>query len=317
LVYFQVLIKAFLTFTLLFLLSACSGKQIYHTAIDYGRYKADLEVKQIAISDDLNMTYLENKTKSDTTLVLVHGFSASKDHWLRLADEIGDDYHLIIPDLIGHGSSSKPKDISYSLQNQTLLLHQFLQKMSLKKSLLIGNSMGGALSLLYASEYKNIEALILIDSFGIKVQDSYVDKMGVSKVKQTWLHVCTKEKFGALISQGMVNPPYVPDSVLEYLTARKCLASDFEEKRYYDILNQDLQPLDDLSQEAQTIDVQTLILWGKEDKVLSYKNAYAFEKSIKNSRVIILDNLGHVPMVEDAPRVASEIIKFLKTTHIE
>ena len=311
----QLYIKLLLFLSLGFLLSACSGKQLYHTAIEYGRYKADLELKNIAISNDLNIAYLENSTKSELTLVLVHGFAASKDNWLRLADELGDEYHLIIPDLIGNGGSSKPKDIHYTLKNQTLFLHQFLEKLSLQRTSLIANSMGGAISLLYTCEYKNIEALILIDPFGIKVENSFVDKMGVEKIRESWLHICSSQKLEALISQGMAKPPYVPDSILEYLASRKCLTSDFEEQKYYDILDKKLQPLDDLTKEAQSLKIPTLIVWGREDKVLSYKNAFAFHKNIKNSKLVILDNLGHVPMIEDAPRVSQEILKFLDTNN--
>ena len=55
----------------------------------------------------------------------------------------------------------------------------------------------------------------------------------------------------------------------------------------------------------------TLILWGKEDKVFHVKNANAFNKNIKNSKLIIFDKLGHMPMIEDAELTANSITEFL------
>jgi len=242
---------------------------------------------------------------------MIHGFNGSKDNWLSLAYELGDKYHIIIPDLIGNGASSKPKNISYSIDEQTRLLHSFLKKLHLKRTILIANSMGGAISLNYVYMYKHINILILIDSLGIKSEDSYVDKMGVEKIRESWLHVCTPQKLQALIAQGIEDPPYIPNSILTYLSEEKCLSSDFEEKKCYDILDKKLNPLDDLTQKAKDIKIPTLIIWGKKDKILSYKNSYAFHSTIEESELVILENIGHVPMIEDASQVSSKIVNFL------
>lgn len=59
--------------TLSLMFSGCSGKKLYELAMDVGGYQADLTLKQIYISDDLNVSYLENSVKSDKTLLLIHG----------------------------------------------------------------------------------------------------------------------------------------------------------------------------------------------------------------------------------------------------
>ena len=87
-----------------------------------------MTLKQKTISNDLNVSYLENNIKSDKTLVLIHGFGSNKDNWLKLAKELNGKYHLIIPDLIGDGESSKPMNIDYTISNQTKMLKEFLNK---------------------------------------------------------------------------------------------------------------------------------------------------------------------------------------------
>jgi len=291
--------------------SGCSGKQLYKAAIKYNRYKANLELKKIAITDDLNVSYLQNSVKSNKTLVLIHGFGANKDNWLYLAQELDDKYHLLVPDLIGSGGSSKPMDINYTVEKQTQLLHLFLEKFDLNTTTLIANSMGGAIALTYATRYP-IDSLILLDAMGIKVEDSYMDKLGVEEIKKTWFNICSVEQMRVLISQGSNNPPYIPESVLEYLTEGKCRLAELEKHKYYGILDRDLNVIVDLRELAQKIEIPTLIIWGKEDKLLSYKNAYAFHANIRDSELLILDDIGHVPMLEDAPKVSESIIHFLE-----
>lgn len=308
---FLSLLQLFILFFVITLFNGCSGKQLYKTAIKYNRYSANLELKNIQISKDLNVSYLENDVKSEKSLILLHGFGANKDNWLYLAQELDDKYHLIIPDFIGSGGSSKPMDINYTVEKQTELLHQFLSNFDLNKTTLIANSMGGAIALTYATQHK-VDSLVLIDAMGIKVEDSYVDKLGVEKIKKLWFHTCSVEQMKVLISQGTHKPPYIPESVLEYLTQNKCKAAKLEEHKYYGILDKNLNVIVDLRKIAQQINIPTLIIWGKEDKILNYKNAYAFHKNIKDSQLLILENTGHVPMVENASAVNLKIVDFLE-----
>jgi abhydrolase domain-containing protein 6 len=68
------------------------------------RSKANLTKKEIKI-DDLNIVYLEGGT--GPTILLLHGYAANKDNWPRFAAYLTKDYHVVIPDLPGHGESSK------------------------------------------------------------------------------------------------------------------------------------------------------------------------------------------------------------------
>jgi pimeloyl-ACP methyl ester carboxylesterase len=55
----------------------------------------------------------------------------------------------------------------------------------------------------------------------------------------------------------------------------------------------------------------TLILWGKEDGLISVENAYSFNKDIKNSKLVIFNKVGHVPNEEAPQKVAKAIYDFI------
>ncbi len=87
----------------------CSKYEMYDWAIESNRNSANLELKDLKINDG-KLVYLENKninSNSNETLILIHGFGANKDNWLDLSNELSNNYHLIIPDLPGHGDSFK------------------------------------------------------------------------------------------------------------------------------------------------------------------------------------------------------------------
>ena len=62
----------------------------------------------------------------------------------------------------------------------------------------------------------------------------------------------------------------------------------------------------------KTIQTPTLILWGREDGLISVDNVSLFNQDIKNSQVVILDKVGHVPNEEAPKEVADAIYHFIK-----
>ncbi len=108
--------------------------------IDAARSQAGLTKKMIKI-DDHNIVYLEGG--KGPTILLLHGYAANKDNWLKLAPYLIKDYHVVIPDIPGYGESSMIEKASYNLSNQMSRLHKLALALELKKFHIAGNSMGG------------------------------------------------------------------------------------------------------------------------------------------------------------------------------
>ena len=145
----------------------CSKYEMYDWAIESNRNSANLELRDLKINDG-KLVYLENKNNNynrKETLILIHGFGADKDNWLDLSNELSNNYHLIIPDLPGHGDSFKTDSKKYTISNQTKWINEFIEKKKIEKFTLVGNSMGGAFSIRYSYLYpEKLNSLILADS---------------------------------------------------------------------------------------------------------------------------------------------------------
>lgn len=285
-----------------------SSKKVYDMVMVYERYSAGLEKKSITL-DFGEIVYLENDVKSDTSLVFVHGFGGNKDTWNRFIEELDDRYHVIVVDLPGHGESVSKKTLSYTISDQAKSLHKFLEARKLKNIYLFGHSMGGAVALRYTGNHiNNVKALILIDSMGLEQTKSDGVKLVERSDKNPLYDVCTEERLETLLSYSMYKPPYIPDIIKDALLQEKCSRRDLEKVLYEDMYK-DVCCLNDI---AKSICIPTLILWGEKDRMTHIDNATLFHQTIQGSKLVILKEMGHVPLLEDPEQTADAVDDFIK-----
>ena len=284
-----------------------SATKLYDVAMAYERYSAGLETKSITL-DFGEIVYAENDVKSDVTLVLVHGFGGNKDTWNWVVPAWNDQYHVIVIDMPGHGGSVSKKTLSYTMTDQAERLHTFLEAKKIKQLYLFGHSMGGAIAVRYALNHsENVNALILIDSMGMVQTKSDGVKLVEKSDKNPLYDVCTKERIETLLNYSMYKPPYIPDIIKEALLETKCSRLDLEKVMYEDMYT-DVN----LSTVAKNISVPTLILWGEKDRMTHVDDASFFHETIRGSKLVILKEVGHVPILEDPEQTADEVDKFIK-----
>jgi esterase len=115
--------------------------------------------------DGLRLRYLEwGNTRSDP-IVLVHGFSSTADAWTRVGEVLGAEYHVIAPDLRGHGQSDWDPQERYSDERLAADVRFLVQQLELPPFTLIGHSMGGAVAFTYAATYPHdVKRLVIEDS---------------------------------------------------------------------------------------------------------------------------------------------------------
>jgi pimeloyl-ACP methyl ester carboxylesterase len=287
--------------------TACDSEKVYDIVMEYERYSAGLEKKSITL-DFGEMVYLENDVKSDTALVFLHGFGGNKDTWVRTIAEWNDKYHVIVIDLPGHGESVSKMTLGYTTTDQAQRLNEFLEAKKIKNFYLFGHSMGGAIALRYAVNYtKNLNALILIDSMGMVQTKSDGVILVEESDKNPLYDVCTKERFETLLNYSMYKPPYILDIVKDAILYEKCARRDLEK-----VLYEDLYKDVDLRDVASCVTLPTLILWGEKDRMTHIDDAALLHRTIKGSHLVILKEIGHVPILEDPEQTADEIDKFIK-----
>ncbi|EPG75604.1 alpha/beta hydrolase family protein [Leptospira fainei serovar Hurstbridge str. BUT 6] len=296
------IVLLFLLFSLAFV--SCSGTLV-QLGFGYERWKSNLEKKELK-QTPWNWVYLEGG-KGKEKILLVHGFGADKDSWTRFAAGLTKQYDVIAVDLPGFGENERLPDQGYSIVQQAERLDQFTKAIGWDKFHIVGNSMGGCISGVFAAKYpEKILSLGLFAPSGIDSPEKSELSKNMEKGKNN-LIVSNADEFEELMKFLFVTPPKVPSILKGYFAERAIKNAEFNK-----IVFKDIRKGFPLQENMKSIKSKTLILWGDTDRVLSVSGAGVLEKGIAHSEKVILKNVGHVPMMEKPVEVANIYLDFLK-----
>lgn len=143
-------------------------------------YKYDFEVNYFSFESqnlNLKMAYIYLDGKPNMPVVtLMHGKNFNADYWTQTANYLQEKgYGVLIPDQIGFGKSSKPADYQFSFAAFANNTYKLIQYLKIEKSIIVGHSMGGMLASRFALMYPQItQQLILVNPIGLENYLEYV-----------------------------------------------------------------------------------------------------------------------------------------------
>ena len=275
--------------------------------IQYERKKSDLEIKSLTLASGDKMVYAENGNVTGEPLLLIHGFGGNKDNFTRIARQL-EGYHLIIPDLLGFGASSKPMSTDYRSEAQATRLHELLQAKGLAANIHVGgNSMGGAISVAYAAKYPSeVKSLWLVDSAGFWSAGIHEALAGAT-LENNPLLINSNEDFYKMYDFVMYKPPYLPKSVKAVFAQERIANKELHAKILEQIVT------DNVEERAKIIaqyKIPTLVVWGEKDQIIKPETVKLIKEIIPQSEVIMMPEVGHVPMVEALDKTADDYKAF-------
>lgn len=250
-------------------------------------------------------------------ILAVHGLGASVYSWRKLKGRLPD-HKLILIDLKGHGVSPKPHDKNYSIPDQVELVLQFIREQDLKNLTLMGNSYGGAVSLLVSirlcqEDPGRLIKLILIDSGGYNQDLPWHLKLLRTPVLG-WLAIHLGPP--SLNALTVLLYAYFKKSLITWKQVRayaKPIGSEGGRHALLQVAKQAVPDnFEELTAQYPTICVPTLIVWGRDDKVIPLAIGEMLDQAIPDSRLVILDEAGHVPQEEKPEETLAAVLKFLK-----
>lgn len=292
------------------LLSACSRQDLYQKAIGFERSAAGLEAASITLGE-LDIAYLRNaETNGGDAIVMVHGFGANKDNWTRMARELTDKFNVYAIDLPGHGESSKPLDLGYRLDQQVVHLARILQALDIAKMHMMGNSMGGAITALYAATYpEQIKTAVLFDPAGILDYES--ELFDLVAAGDNPLIPSKPGDFERLMDFALEKKPFIPWPILGVMEDQALANQTVNEVIFAAIRGAGFET--GFRSMVSRIKAPVLVVWGKEDRVINYRNGEVFVDIIPGAQLEVLDGVGHAPMIEAPEESARLFLEFAKS----
>lgn len=284
----------------------------YHEGMSFEKWRAGLNDETVKTDDGITWHLLRaDAPEGAPWVLLIHGFGADSSNWIRFANELEGQYGFIIPDLPGHGQTTKTTEMNYGISEQAERLFRLMDKLGIKRFHVAGNSMGGAISIEMARrEPDRVLSLGLVDSAGItEEKPAFLNALERDKGNPLIPH--SAEQFHKTLDWATNQGVGIPGFMITAMGKEKAANADVAEKVWADINQDPAMRLKDRGV-LPRIKTPTLILWGAKDRILGLDNVKAFQNGLPNDRTVILQNAGHLPMAEEPGKSADAFRAFWK-----
>lgn len=246
---------------------------------------------------------------SGPTVLCLHGGGPGATAWTnfsRNAAELAQHFRLVLPNFPGFGRSSAPEPLDKPLELFADVTVRLMETLGLKRAHFIGNSTGGAVSILVAANRPQlVDRLVLmgcagygssllapLPSEGVRLIRSYYPNPSLEKMR--WLIQSFVYDSSAPEIEGLVKLRY--EASLDPALERAAL----NRGAHSSVVDQ-----------LPRVHAETLLLWGRDDRFVPLEHAFGFLEGIRNSRLVVFPRCGHWVMAERVKEFNHHVIDFL------
>ncbi|WP_203070255.1 alpha/beta fold hydrolase [Falsiroseomonas ponticola] len=265
--------------------------------------RAELEAQYARPGDfqpvaGLRLHVRDSGPRTAPPVIFLHGFASSLHTWEDWARSLEGEFRVIRFDLPGFGLTGPDPSGDYTDARSMAVILSLMDRLELPRASLVGSSMGGRIAWTFAATHPaRVDRLVLMAPDGFASPGrSYGTTPSVPLLARVLPYTLPDSLLRSSLAPAYANPAVLTEATLA---------------RYRDML---LVPgnrqaiLDRMAQGAlvdpvpllRRIEAPTLLLWGQADAMVPVANAADYTAALRDSRVVTLPGIGHVPM-EEAP----------------
>ena len=258
------------------------------------------------------MNYVDIGSGDGPPVVFIHGLSGRWQNWLENLPYFAQKRRCIAMDLPGFGHSEMPRE-KISISDYARQVDALCEQLGLGACIVVGNSMGGFVTAeLEIRHPERVERACLVAAAGISITNlrrrpssraaRILGALGAASAAQTRFMVA-RPRLRWLFTNFVFRHPtrIAPDLMYEQVRGAG-------KPGFVDAL--DALTSYDFRDRLPEIEAPTLIVWGEHDMLVPVEDAHEFERLIPQSRTVILEDTGHVPMLE-RPTKFNELLEEL------
>jgi pimeloyl-ACP methyl ester carboxylesterase len=255
-------------------------------------------------------------------IVMLHGYTGSKENWYPLARELGGKYRLLIPDLPGWGASERKPGAVYGFPEQAANVDAFIRATSPGVPVvLLGHSMGGGIAALAAARHpREIAKVGLLDAAGVRFKNNQFG-LDVLAGKNPFGvdDEASLQRYIDIVFHDADAKPWLPWPASSALIRKRRADAAFEQG----VLDRIGRSAESLlpGDEAVRIRQPTLLLWCRQDAVIDASALDLYAQRIPQARKVLLEGCGHMSLMERPREVADAVVALVENgengTHAE
>jgi pimeloyl-ACP methyl ester carboxylesterase len=264
--------------------------------------------------------YRDEGNAAGQALVLLHGSNASLHTWEPWVKILGDEFRVVTVDLPGHGLTIAKADETYTAESMAIFVDEFATTIGLDKFAVGGNSMGGGVASRVAVQFPGrVTHLIPIDSAGLVPPNmppppAFFYLVRTPVVRDFLRLIPGRPVAEATLKASFANQALVtPEMIDRYWELNRGPGIRKATRARFSMPIEYFQGEDKFFRENfPKLQVPTLVMWGRQDKLLPVEAADLFKQFIPGAQVIIYDEGGHILQEDVAERSAADLRAFLK-----
>ena len=310
-------IFALVTTTLLLLAAVLLWRNPYALITgDFTRQRlaAGLSKASMQLGDDRWVyAYNDDAPAGAPTVVMLHGFTGSKENWFPVARLLRVRYRVIVPDLPGWGESNRIDGADYGFLAQSGRVARFLEAVSPKQEVvLLGHSMGGGIAALVAARHPERVARVgLIDAAGVRFRDNRFGIDVLAGKNPFAVHdEASLERYLDTVFFDDAAKPAIGWPADRIYIARRREDAAFEQ-RVLDRIGRGDERFAP-GENAARIRQPALLLWCRQDAVIDASALALYAQRIPQARQVLLDGCGHMSILEKPDAVAQAVIELIE-----
>ncbi|XP_061543124.1 monoacylglycerol lipase abhd6-B-like [Phycodurus eques] len=257
------------------------------------------------------------------SLLLLHGFSASKDMWLPFVKYVPVEQHMLCMDMPGHEGTSRTGSEDYSIRGQVARIHQFVHSVGLDKRPfhLVGTSMGGNVAGVYAATYPaHLSGVTLMCPSGLvyPTDSEFIVRLRELEKNPEESSIplipSSAQELEDMLRLCCHKPPKLPRQMLRGLLDNRIHHNRFYRELFMELVEE--KSRHSLQENLHLITSPLQVLWGKQDQVLDVSGASALQAAVPRSQLFLLDDCGHTIALERPKKAAQLVMDFLTAQEV-
>ena len=256
-------------------------------------------------------------------IILIHGLQDESDTWHHIFEPLAERYRVIAPDLPGFGRSEKIRR-NYTIEFFVWVVLGLMDALSIHSAIFIGNSLGAMLAEIIALKHPDRIRKLVMLAGTICWEQPVLSRVWNFITQDIHTHI---QSYRLSLAQLRADTQGVWEILQSYyadLTTLPLADRDFLLKRLHERLQDEPQWFACLSVRQNLLvffsaqmpalltllnqcQVPTLIVWGKQDRISSVSRALYRVRLQPSTRLLLLDNVGHLPQQEN-PKALLEVL---------
>jgi pimeloyl-ACP methyl ester carboxylesterase len=250
---------------------------------------------------------------AEEAVVFLHGHPGSSRDWEALLPQVGAFGRAVAFDLPGLGKADKPGNWSYTIGAYGSVVAAALNAMQIRRAHLVMHDLGGGAGLLWAAAHPEAFASAVIMDTGVLIDYQWHRLASLLRkpvLGPIMVRLMSEKRFRASMRAFHRDSRKLPDSFVDRLWEGYDLASRRAMMTMYrDAPSDGFERLAPLFRE---LDRPALVLWGQKDPFVPVEQAYLQRQSFPSAEVVVLEDSGHWPFIDNPDEAARHIVPFLE-----